>query len=64
MNYVSSEYIDDMMQKVVELYIRFRADRPEQLQESPTLASKMKRPDKAQAVKEHRNRFKAEDDAQ
>ena len=63
-NCVSSEYIDDLMQEVVELCTKSRADRPEPLQESPTLASRMERPDKAQAVKEHRSRFKAKDDAQ
>ena len=38
------------MQEVVELCTKSRADRPEPLQESPTLASRMERPDEAQAV--------------
>ena len=62
MNCVSSEYVDDLQQEVVELYTKSRADRSELLQESPTLASGMERPDKAQAVKEHRIRFKGKDD--
>ena len=64
MNCFSSEYIDDLMQEVVELCTKFRADQPESLLESPTLASRMERPDKAQAVKGHRSCFKAKDDAQ
>ena len=51
------------MQEVVELCTKSRADRPEPLQESPTLTSRMERPDKVQAVKEHRSHFKAKDDA-
>ena len=61
---VSSEYIDNLMQAVVEMCTKSRADRPEPLQESPTLVSIMERPDKAQAFKEHRSRFKAKDDTQ
>ena len=52
------------MQGVDDLCTKSIADRPEPLQESPTLASGMDRPDKAPAVKEHRSRFKAKDDAQ
>ena len=61
---LSPEYIDNLMREVVELSTKPRADRPEPLQESPTLASRMERPDNAQAVKEHRSHFKANDDAQ
>ena len=61
MNCVSSEYVDDLMQEVVELCTKSRADRLEPLQESPTLTE---RPDKAQAVKGNRSHFKAKDDAQ
>ena len=61
---VSSEHVGDLMQETVELCTKSRADRPEPLQESPTLSSRMEKPDKAQAVNEHRSRFKAEDDAQ
>ena len=50
-NCVSSEYTDDVMREVVELYAKSRADWPESLQESPPLASRVERPDKAQAVK-------------
>ena len=64
MKCVSSEYVDYLMQEVVELCTKSSADKPEPLQESPTLASGMERPDKAQAVKEHRSHFKAKDDAQ
>ena len=63
-NCVSSEYMDDLEQEVVELCTKSRADRLEPLQESTTLESRMERPHKAQAVKEHRSRFKAKDDAQ
>ena len=51
------------MQEVVDLCTKSRVDEPEPLQESPTLFSWMKRPDKAQTVKEHRSRFKAKNDA-
>ena len=64
MNCVSPEYIDDLMQEVVKPCMKCRADRLEPLQESPTLTSRMERPDKAQAVKEHRSCFKDKDDAQ
>ena len=64
MSCVSSDYVDDLMQEAVELCTRYRADRPEPLQEPPTLASGMERPDKAWAVKENRSHFKAKDDAQ
>ena len=64
MNCVSSEYVDDLMQEVVELCTKSRADRSEPLQESPTLVSRMERPDKSHAFKEQRRRFKAKDDAQ
>ena len=36
------------MQEVVELYTKSRADMPEPLQASPTLTSRMEKPDKAQ----------------
>ena len=64
MNCASSEYDDDLMQEVVELCTKIRADRPEPLQESTTLASGMEKPDKAQVVKEHKSLFEAKDDAQ
>ena len=58
MIYVSSEYVDDLMQEVIELCTKSRTDRQEPLQESPTLVSRMGRPDKAQAVKQHSSCFK------
>ena len=48
-DFFSSGYIDDLMQEVFERCTKSRADRPEPLHESPTLASRMERPDKAQA---------------
>ena len=55
--------MDAQMQEVTELCTKSRADRPELLQASPTLASRIERTDLAQAVKEHRIRFKAKEDA-
>ena len=60
---VSSEYIDDLMQEVLELCTKPIADRPEPLWESPTLTSGMERPDKTQTVDKHRSSFKAKDHA-
>ena len=59
MNCVSSEYIADLKQEVVELCSKSRTNKSEPLQESPTLASRMTRTDK-----DHRSRFKATDDIQ
>ena len=59
-NCVSSDYIDDLMQEVVEVCIKSRADKPGPLQGSPTLAPRIEKPNKAQAVKERRGRFKAQ----
>ena len=52
MNIVSSEYVDDLMQEVVELCTKSTTERQGPLQEAPTLASRMERPYQAQAVKE------------
>ena len=60
MNCVSSEYIDDLMPEVVYLCTKSRAHRPEPLQDSPTLTSRMERLDKAQAVRDHSSRFKSQ----
>ena len=43
----------DLMQQLFELCNKSRAERSEPVQELPVLASRMERPDKAQAVKEH-----------
>ena len=64
MKCVFSENVDDLMQEIVELRTNSRTDRPEPLQVSPTLASRLERPDKAHTVKVHRSCFKAKDGVQ
>ena len=64
MKHVSSKYVDGLRQEVIEPCTKSGGDRPEPLHELLTIASRMERPNKAQAVKESRNRSKAKNDAQ
>ena len=64
MKCIPLENIDDLMQEVAEMCTKSKVHRHQLLEEAPTLASRMERPDKARAVKEYRSLFKTKDNAQ
>ena len=57
--HVVADYVDDLMQEMVNLCNKPRAERPTPLEEPATPAAGMDRLDKAEAVKASTSRFKA-----